>query len=280
VQSTKQVTSAMKMVSAAKLRKAQDAILRMRPYATKLHEVLSRVVSNMDSAIETPYAVHRPVGKVLLVLVTSNRGLCGAFNANVVKQAASLLEGEYAQAHAQGLVDFMIVGKKAADQLKARKLKAKTSHNELWSHLNFAEASKVAEEVMAAFATGQYDKVELIYNQFKNAGTQILVHEPFLPIVLEKRAGSSKGRRNDYIFDPDMDSIVRDLVPKALKIQFFKALLDSQAAEHGARMTAMHKATDNATSMIRELKLKYNKARQAAITTELTEIVAGAQALG
>ena len=274
VNSTKQITSAMKMVSAAKLRRAQDNILQLRPYATKLHEILSNVSMNVDASDDNVYAHKREVHKVLLVLITSNRGLCGGFNSSVIKKGLQLANEVYTP---QGIdVSYMAVGKKSRDFIKARGLKLVNSNVTIFDEVNFSNVSSIAEEIMRYFTDGSFDKIEFIYNQFKNAAVQNLLVEQFLPIEVHE---SDSKYRVDYIFEPDEDYIVKELIPKSLKIQFYKALLDSIASEHGARMTAMHKATENATELVRDLKLHYNKARQAAITKEILEVVSGAEAL-
>jgi F-type H+-transporting ATPase subunit gamma len=277
VSSTQQITSAMKMVSAAKLRRAQDAVTQMRPYANKLKEILENLSASLDSS-EGVYSKQREVKNVLLVVITSNRGLCGGFNANVLKATTRLMKEEYAGAK----VSVLTIGKKGMDFFR------KTDYgitgtdmprglNELFDHLTFSYVAPVAEKVMQAFAAGQFDRVDLVYNQFKNAAVQITTVEQFLPVMPPKKTAGTKAV--DYIFEPNKEFIVDDLIPRSLKTQLFKALLDSLAAEHGARMTAMHKATDNAGALIKELKLSYNKARQAAITNEILEIVGGAEAL-
>lgn len=276
VQSTRQITSAMKMVSAAKLKKAQDAITRMRPYASKLKEILENLSTSLESG-DGIYAQQREVKNILIVAITSNRGLCGGFNANVIKQVNRLTREEFAGK----TITILSVGKKAEDfyrktdyHIKGTTLPKQLS--KLYENLNFQEVSPVAQAVMDAFVNKQFDKVVLVYNQFKNAATQVLTTEQFLPVLPPSVKTKSN---NDYIFEPNKTDIVQDLIPKSLKTQFYKAILDSNAAEHGARMTAMHKATDNASDLINELKLHYNKARQAAITGEILEIVAGAEAL-
>lgn len=277
VSSTQQITSAMKMVSAAKLRRAQDAVTQMRPYANKLREILENLSASLDSS-EGVYAQQREVKNVLLVVITSNRGLCGGFNANVIKAANRLAKDKYKGCK----VSVLCIGKKGGDFFRKTDYGIMGSDmprglNELFDKLTFANVAPVAEKVMKAFADAQFDHVELIYNQFKNAAVQITTVEQFLPVVPSTNA--SKTSSIDYIFEPSKEYIVQDLIPRSLKTQFFKALLDSLAAEHGARMTAMHKATDNAGALIKELKLTYNKARQAAITNEILEIVGGAEAL-
>lgn len=280
VSSTQQITKAMKMVSAAKLRRAQDAIIQMRPYANKLQEILQNVSGSVDASEGGQYAIQREVKNVLLVVVTSNRGLCGAFNMNVIKRAGYLARHEYKNCK----VSVLCVGKKANDFFKKTEYSIvgtdlpKRLH-ELYDHLTFDNVAPVAEMVMKAFTDGQFDKVEIIYNKFKNAAVQEVVTEQFLPVAPPAANANQKQNNIDYIFEPNKESIVRDLIPKSLKVQFYKTLLDSHASEHGARMTAMHKATDNAGALIKELKLSYNKARQAAITNEILEIVGGAEAL-
>lgn len=280
VNSTKQVTSAMKLVSAAKLRKAQDAILKIRPYAEKLHHLLTLIGQNIDAAQDNPYAEQREPNKVLLVVVTSNKGLCGAFNSNAVKKAITLATETYSQQYQQGNLDFFAVGRKGAELLKARGYAPAQRETEIFDNLSFDNAAGFAEDLMKKFKKKTYDRIEIVYNQFKNAATQILQAERFLPIEMPQDHDEEQSRYyNNYIFEPSQARIADVLIPKTLKIQFLKALLDSNASEHGARMTAMHKATDNATEIIKELKINYNKARQAAITNELIEIVSGADAL-
>ncbi len=267
---TMKITSAMKMVSAAKLKKAQDAIQSMRPYSEKLTEILQNVSSSL-SPDENVYAQQREVKKVLLVLVTSNRGLCGGFNSNITKAAASRIK------ELKGVdVEIMTIGKKANDMFAktGRVIKTET---EIWNDLTFENTDAIAEELMSGFADKKWDRIEVLYNQFKNAALQIVQNEQYLPIVIPaQEEGKSTG---DYIYEPSKAEIIRDLIPVSLRTQLFKSLIDSQASEHGARMTAMHKATDNASELKDELSLEYNKARQAAITNEILEIVGGANAL-
>ncbi|MBA3970827.1 MAG: ATP synthase F1 subunit gamma [Bacteroidetes bacterium] len=277
VSSTQQITSAMKMVSAAKLRRAQDAITQMRPYASKLKEILENLSASLDSS-EGVYSKQRAVKNVLLVVITSNRGLCGGFNANVLKAASRLAREEYKGCN----VSVLCIGKKAADYFKKTEYGIIGSDmprglNELYDNLTFLNVAPVAEKIMQVFAEGQFDRVDLVYNQFKNAAVQITTTEQYLPVQAPQV--TEKKKTGEYIFEPNKEFIVADLIPRSLKTQLFKALLDSYAAEHGARMTSMHKATDNAGAMIKELKLTYNKARQAAITNEILEIVGGAEAL-
>lgn len=277
VSSTVQITSAMKMVSAAKLKRAQDAITQMRPYATKLREILVNLSATLDNA-DGAYSQVREPKKVLLVCITSNRGLCGAFNANVLKQARILVQTKYAEQSKAGNVHYVTLGKKATDFYTKNKFTVVKSDNQVFDGLNFDKAAPVAQFIMDAFVKQEYDVVEIVYNQFKNAAVQAVQVEQFLPVVSQPVEGV-KTTNVDYVFEPSKEEIVKDLIPKSLKTQMYKALLDSHAAEHGARMTAMHKATDNAKELIKELKLTYNKARQAAITKEILEIVGGAEAL-
>jgi F-type H+-transporting ATPase subunit gamma len=272
IKSTMQITSAMKMVSAAKLKKAQDAITAMRPYSSKLTELLQNLSATLDSDAGGAYATQREVSKVLIVAITSNRGLCGGFNSSITKKVVRTIEEKYSGTS----VDIFSIGKKGGDVLsKAHTIIA--SRNELFDDLTFDNVAIVAEELMEMFVDGAYDKIEIVYNQFKNAATQIPQVEQFLPI--KPIEGGDENVNSDYIFEPTKEEIVEALIPKSLKTQLYKALRDSFASEHGARMTAMHKATDNATDLRDELLLTYNKARQAAITNEILEIVGGAEAL-
>jgi len=270
VSSTMQITSAMKMVSAAKLKKAQDAITAMRPYSDKLTELIQNLSGSIDGDTPNPYTQVRPIKKVLLVAVTSNRGLCGGFNSSIVKAVQ-----QYKSEHAEQTVEVLTIGKKGNDIL-SKDNSIFANNNEIFDALTYAQVSEIAQTFMDAFATQEFDEVKVIYNRFKNAATQIVTTETLLPVVAESDCNSGGG---DYIFEPNQEAIVNELLPKSIKMQLFKALRDSFASEHGARMTAMHKATDNATEMRDQLKLTYNKARQAAITNEILEIVAGAEAL-
>jgi len=272
VGSTMQITSAMKMVSAAKLKRAQDAITQMRPYANKLRELLVNLSSTLEGSDGGAFAQEREVKKVLLVAINSNRGLCGAFNSNIIKKAKSLAENDYIDAD----VSFLTIGKKGSEFFVKNDFTVRSSHDSLYDDLTFENTSSIAEEIMQNFLSGEFDKVILVYNQFKNAATQLVQSEQFLPVETPTEEGATIG---DYIFEPSKEEIVTDLIPKSLKIQLFKAVLDSHASEHGARMTAMHKATDNAGELKKDLTLTYNKARQAAITGEILEIVGGAEAL-
>lgn len=279
VKSTRQITSAMKMVSAAKLRKAQDKIVRLRPYANKLHDILVSLTQSLaDSEIENVYGRRSAPEKILIVLITSNRGLCGAFNSNVIKEARRAVADSYLEQYKKSNVQFLVIGKKGFDYFKKQNFKIAGQNNDLVAEVTFEKTVAVAENVMKSFVNGEYDRVHLIYNHFKNAAVQILTNETFLPVETASDDGKAKAPV-DYIYEPDKESIIKELIPKSLKIQFYKAVLDSFVAESGARMTAMHKATDNATTMIRELTLQYNKARQAAITNQILEVVSGAEAL-
>jgi F-type H+-transporting ATPase subunit gamma len=279
VKSTRQITSAMKMVSAAKLRKAQDKIVRLRPYANKLHDILVNLSQSLtDSEIENIYDRKSAPEKILIVVVTSNRGLCGAFNSNVVREARRVVAENYHEQYKRGNVQFLTIGKKGFDYLRKLKFKIAIESYDLLNELTFERASVIAEKVMNSFVMGDYDRVEIIYNHFKNAAVHQLTNEVFLPVVATPVDGKTSVPV-DYIYEPDKESIVKELIPKSLKIQFYKAVLNSFVAENGARMTAMHKATDNATTMIRELTLQYNKARQASITNQILEVVSGAEAL-
>ena len=273
VSSTMQITSAMKMVSAAKLNRAQNAIEDMRPYAEKLNELLQSLSASLDDNSSSPFSNQREVKNVLVVAISSNRGLAGAFNTNIVKRVRTLMDETYSN----NSVDIISIGKKAGDVLN-KKREIRSSYNEIYDNLSYDEVSTIAEELMHLFESETYDKIELVYNSFKNAATQIVTTEQFLPI---QPASNVEGDTisSDYIFEPNKAEIVEELIPKSLKIQLFKAIRDSVASEHGARMTAMHKATDNATDLRDDLKLSYNKARQASITNEILEIVAGAEAL-
>ena len=279
VKSTRQITSAMKMVSAAKLRKAQDKIVRLRPYANKLHEILVGLSQSLaDSELENVYGRVSSPEKILVVVITSNRGLCGAFNTNVIKEARKVISDKYYDQYSKGNLTLLTIGKKGFDYFRKQKVNMLPEQNILLHDLSFDNVARVAEQVMSSFTSGEFDRVDLIYNQFKNAAIQNLTNEIFLPVE-SVAVGNVKSNPVDYIYEPNKEDIVKELIPKSLKIQFYKAVLDSFVAEHGARMTAMHKATDNATGMIRDLTLQYNKARQATITNQILEVVSGAEAL-
>lgn len=278
VKSTRQITSAMKMVAAARLRKAQDKIVRLRPYAAKMHELLVGI----SQAIEEPgseniYSRTAENEKVLLVVVTSNRGLCGSFNANVIKEAMSLVEEKYSRQNHDGELWIMTIGKKAWDFFRKREFQIYQDKSDLFDDLTFENSSELAEQIMEDFLEGKFDRVEFVYNKFKNAAVQELSCETFLPLETEENEEDLPP--GDYIFEPGREEIIKELIPKTLRIQFYRTVLDSYVAEHGARMTAMHMATDNATGLIRDLNLEYNKARQASITNQILEVVNGAEAL-
>ena len=277
VQSTQQITKAMKMVSAAKLRRAQDAIIQMRPYAQKLQEMLSNIVSNSEGGGGMALATERPAEKVLLILITSDRGLAGAFNTNLIKLAKATIAEKYADQHKKGNVYVWGIGKKGYEHFTKANYKTDASFKDIFLNLSFENVQKASQAAMKAFEAKEFDVVEIVYSQFRNAATQRFVVERFLPIPkVEKKAGDAKA---DFIYDPSKEELITELMPKILNTQLFKAVLDSNASEHGARMTAMDKASENANEMLRSLKISYNRARQAAITTELTEIVSGAAAL-
>lgn len=277
VQSTQQITKAMKMVSAAKLRRAQDAIVQMRPYAKKLQEMLSNIVSNSEGETGMALAAERPVEKVLLIVITSDRGLAGAFNTNLIKLAKATIAEKYAEQHKKGNVTIWSIGKKGYEHFSKNGYKTDASYKDIFLSLTFGNVQQASQAAMKAFEDKQFDVIEIVYSQFKNAATQRFEVERFLPIPkVEKKAGAVKA---DFIFDPNREQLVAELMPKILNTQLYKAVLDSNASEHGARMTAMDKASENANEMLRSLKISYNRARQATITTELTEIVSGAAAL-
>lgn len=277
VGSTMQITNAMKMVSAAKLKRAQDAIIQIRPYAIKMKELLENVSSSVDKT-DNVYARNTEVKTVLIVAVSSNRGLAGAFNANIIKKTNALIKDDFKNCQ----ITVLPIGKKVQDVFKRTKYAITGQDlphhtNTLFTKLNFENASLISEKIIATFLSKQFDKVLIVYNQFKNAAVQLTVHEQLLPI--EEKNNQNTKINTDYIFEPEQEFIINELIPRSVKTQFYKAVLDSFASEHGARMTAMHKATDNAKSMQRDLKITYNKARQAAITKEILEIVGGAEAL-
>jgi len=281
VKSTRQITSAMKMVSASKLRRAQNAIMSMRPYAAKLHEIMQNLSHDLVGSDEGVWADDRGDHKILVIPITSNRGLCGAFNANVVKETVKLIDEKYSSQYKSGNLDIMCLGKKGADTLKAWGYNIKEINTEIFDELSFENAVEIAERLMNDFLEKKYDRIIIVYNQFKNAAVQILQKEQFLPVTgaeTDPNVQNSDVAAN-YIFEPNKEDILEALVPKTIKIQLYKALLDSFAAEHGARMTAMHMATENAEELLKTLNLSYNKARQAAITNEILEIVGGAEAL-
>jgi F-type H+-transporting ATPase subunit gamma len=283
INSTQQITSAMKLVAASKLRRTQNAVQALAPYVRKLREILGNMTSSLENIDDAIYSTVRPVQKVLLVVITSNRGLCGPFNSNVIKAAKAHIDERYREINHKGQLDLFTIGKKATDFFRKNNFNVVSTKNDIFDALTFANTLPMAEELMTAFATKKYDRIEIIYNHFKNAGQQILTIDQYLPIIPAAPApapDAKAGKYNPiYIFEPDEAVLVRELIPKMLKVQLYKTILDSYAAEHGARMTAMSQATENAKDILKQLRLSYNKARQGAITKELLEIVSGAEAL-
>ena len=277
VQSTQQITKAMKMVSAAKLRRAQDAIIQMRPYAQKLQEMLSNIVSNSDSDISASYAKERHVEKALIIFITSDRGLCGGYNSNLIKLTKQIIKDKYASQQAAGNVSVLPIGKKGFEHFNKLGFKVVDKYWDLFNGLSFEKVQTAAKYAMDAFDAGEIDAVDIVYSEFKNAATQRFVVEQFLPVA--KSAAKENTKKADFIFEPGKEVLIAELMPKILNTQLYKSVLDGNASEHGARMTAMDKASDNANELLKTLKISYNRARQAAITTELTEIVSGAAAL-
>ena len=277
VQSTQQITKAMKMVSAAKLRRAQDAITQMRPYAIKLQEMLSNIITSSDGEISMDLAAQRPVDKVLIIVVTSDRGLCGGYNSNLIKLAKQVAGEKYSVQFNKGNVQFLPIGKKGYEHFTKNGFKVINSYWDLFNQLSFEKVQTAAKYAMDAFAAKEFDAVEVIYSEFKNAASQAYIAEPFLPV--QKVAQTANKKKSDFIYEPNQQVLIAELMPKILNTQLYKAVLDANASEHGARMTAMDKASDNANELLKSLKISYNRARQAAITTELTEIVSGAAAL-
>lgn len=277
VQSTQQITKAMKMVSAAKLRRAQDAILQMRPYAQKLQEVLSNIVSNTEGDVSIKLAEKRQIEKVLLIVITSDRGLAGAYNTSVIKLTRQLIADKYMEQYKKGNVKIWNIGKKGFESLTKSGYKTDAAYKDIFLNLTFEQVQAASVAAMKAFENKEFDAVELVYSEFKNAATQRFKTEAFLPIPkVDKKPGAKKA---DFIFEPNKEQLIAELMPKILNTQLYKAVLDAHASEHGARMTAMDKASENANELLKTLKISYNRARQAAITTELTEIVSGAAAL-
>ncbi|WP_462248562.1 ATP synthase F1 subunit gamma [Ferruginibacter sp.] len=277
VQSTQQITKAMKMVSAAKLRRAQDAITQMRPYAHKLQEMLSNIVSNSDGDVKMELAVERQIEKVMIIVVTSDRGLCGGYNSNLIKLAKQVIKDKYAAQQAKGNVQVLPIGKKGYEHFNKSGFKVVDKYWDIFTGLSFDKVQAAAKYAMETFAKNDVDAVELIFSEFKNAATQRFIAEQFLPV---QKVAKTAGQKNaDFIFEPSKEVLIEELMPKILNTQLYKAVLDANASEHGARMTAMDKASDNANELLKSLKISYNRARQAAITTELTEIVSGAAAL-
>ena len=279
VQSTQQITKAMKMVSAAKLRRAQDAIIQMRPYASKLQEMLSNIVSNTEGGSNMSLAEERQVKKVLMVVITSDRGLCGAYNANIQKMAMATIKEKYAAQHAAGNLTIWAIGKKGAEFFQKRGYQVDVRFKDIFMKLSFEAVQQCAQAAVQAFAQKEFDAVEIVYSEFKNAATQRFIAEPFLPIPKNSTEKGKQSKKSDFIFEPEKEQLIAELMPKILNTQLYKAVLDCNASEHGARMTAMDKASENANELLKSLKISYNRARQAAITTELTEIVSGAAAL-
>lgn len=278
--STQQITKAMKLVSATKLRRASEAIMRMRPYALKLQGIMANLQDSVDDDQLAGYFKEREVKRVLIVAISSDRGLCGAFNANVVKRTVAVVQSKYAEQHKAGKVDVLIIGKKAGEMLRKLGYTTDLRFVSLLQNLDAENAFEAAEYVLQAFQSQQYDRVEVVFNQFKNAATQILKNEVLLPILQEDlTSGSKSAQMNDYIFEPGKIEILQELIPRSLKTQIYRAMLDSVASEHGARMVSMDKATENAGELLKALRLAYNQARQAAITNEISEIVGGAAAL-
>lgn len=272
-----QITKAMKMVSAAKLRKAQEAIMQMRPYAQKLQEVLSNIVSSSEGELGMNLAVERPIERVLLIVITSDRGLCGAYNANVIKLAKLTIQQKYSSQLSKGHVTVWTIGKKGYENLVKGRFTVDATYRDIFQHLNFESVQAASQAAVKAFEARQFDRVELIYSEFKNAATQRFTAETFLPIPkVQTKPGAKQA---DFIFEPSREELIAELMPKILNTQLYKAVLDANASEHGARMTAMDKASENANELLKTLRISYNRARQAAITTELTEIVSGAAAL-
>ena len=280
VQSTQQITKAMKMVSAAKLKRATNAIIALRPYATKLKEILENLSASLEGS-SSPFIQEREPNKVLIVTVSSNRGLAGAFNMNVIKAANNLIAEKYSEQLKNGNVSIISIGKKTQDFYEKRKYNVIGNNNEVYAALTFENVTRITDLIMAGFIKGDFDKVEVVYNRFRNAAVQFITTEQLLPLPKAEEPAKEliKASNVDYILEPSQEEIVEQLIPKSIKIQLYKAVLDSHASEHGARMTSMDKATENAGELLKALKLSYNQARQAAITTELTEIVSGAAAL-
>lgn len=277
VQSTQQITKAMKMVSAAKLRRAQDAITQMRPYAKKLQEMLSNIVCSSEGDVSMDLAVERPIEKALVIVVTSDRGLCGGYNSNLIKLAKLTIQQKYAAQSAKGNVQVLPIGKKGYEHFTKNGFKVVDKYWDIFADLSFDRVQAAARYAMDAFAAKEFDSVVVVYSEFKNAASQIYIAEPFLPV--QKPADTGSKKKADFIFEPNQAVLIEELMPKILNTQLYKAVLDANASEHGARMTAMDKASDNANELLKSLKISYNRARQAAITTELTEIVSGAAAL-
>jgi len=280
VRSTRKITNAMKMVAASKLKRAQDAVINLRPYDSKLREILFSLIRSLEGEeISSHYLRKDREDKVLLVVITSNKGLCGAFNSNIIKKGVELAHSKYSQQYQNGNLFYFPIGKKGTEFFTSKGYSIYDSDNEILDNMSFNNAFPVIKQVMKAFTNKEFDKIEIVYNRFKNAAVQLLTVDQFLPVELKPENDDESEAHHNYIFEPSKEFIIRRLIPKTLRTQFYEALLESLAAEHGARMTAMHKATDNATEMINDLQLTYNKARQASITNQILEVVSGAEAL-
>jgi len=281
VESTKQITNAMKMVSASKLRRAQNAILKLRPYEAKMREILNHIQSKVEDLPQAEFAKQREIKKVLIVVITSNKGLCGNFNSTIIKETLLTINTTYKHINQEGNLDIITIGRKGTDFFRKRKYNVIADYDCLYQSLNYENTEPISRMLMDKFVNMDYDVIYLIYNRFKNASSQQMLNEKFLPVEADYAKEKQKKSKSDidYIYEPNKIQIISELIPKILKLRFHRALLDSHAAEHGARMTAMHKATDNATELIKNLKLYYNKVRQASITKEILEIVSGAEAL-
>ena len=281
VESTKQITNAMKMVSASKLRRAQNAIIKLRPYEAKMQEILHHIQSKVEDLPQAEFSVEREIKKVLIVVITSNKGLCGNFNSSIIKEAVITINTTYKQINQAGNLDIITIGRKGTEFFKKRKFNVIADYDNIFNALSYENTEPIARMLMDKFVKNEYDSISIIYNRFKNASSQIMSNEKFLPVEAEKTKNHNIKSKSDidYVYEPDKIQIISELIPKILKLRFHRALLDSNAAEHGARMTAMHKATDNATELIKNLKLYYNKVRQSTITKEILEIVSGAEAL-
>lgn len=279
VKSTRQITSAMKLVAASKLRKAQNAIIALRPYSYKIQEIMGNLSDSLGEHTENPYLRESDVNNILLVSIASNKGLCGPFNANIIKETERRVHQNFNSLYENGGVHLLTLGKKLTEYFGKRDYHLTGNHDEIYDNLTFENSTAIAKELMQGFKEKQYDKIYLVYNKFINPATQQVKFEQFLPLEPLQDETSNTDMQTDYIFEPSKNEIVEELIPKTLKIHFYQALLDSNAAEHGARMTAMHQATDNATELINDLQLKYNKARQESITNQIIEVVSGAKAL-
>jgi len=279
VESTKQITNAMKMVSASKLRRAQTAILKLRPYEAKMQDILNHILAKTDVLPELNFTQARIPKKVLLIVVVSNKGLCGNYNSVVIKSALQQIEKHYLSLYKDGNVDIITIGKKATDYFKKRPYNIVGTYDEIYQNLDYEHVAQISQMLMDKYLNEEYDIIDVAYNKFKNAASQEVTCESFLPISINKDETQSSNSDIDYLYEPEKNEIIAYLIPKIIKLRFYRALLDAHASEHGARMTAMHKATDNATELIKDLKLHYNKVRQATITKEILEIVSGAEAL-